>query len=245
MRFNFWLIVLLALAPIFILFAGLTAAGGFDSAAGLAITGIVAAAAFVVGDLARREDESSAAASDDAAPSGQVALPQPIDDADATVGYSAPLRQLHEVDPAYLGYSSRAEVLELLNKLLEAERAGARGAREMSSLADSDRTREALQDVAKDEARFCAMLFDHITRLGETPSTRTGAFHQKLADLQALDYRLELLNRGQGWVVHKLREAVPGIADDPLRSDLQDMLDAHQLNIERCTDLIESAVAGS
>jgi nitronate monooxygenase len=130
-------------------------------------------------------------------------------------------------------------VLALLNKLLESERAGARGAREMSVLADSAQARTALRDVAQDEARFCAMLFGHITRLGETPSRRTGGFHEKLAALPALDDRLELLNRGQGWVVHKLREAVPKIAEDPLRADLEEMLAAHQRNIERCTQLIE------
>jgi nitronate monooxygenase len=243
MRFNIWLVVLLAFAPIFILFAGLTAAGGLDSSIGLEITGIVAAAALVVAYLAKRtDDENSAAASGDAATGERRATPERrLDDA-STVGYSSPPCQLHEVDPSYLGYSSPAEVLELLNKLLEAERAGARGAREMSSLAQSERTREALQGVAKDEARFCAMLFGHITRLGEVPSRRTGAFHEKLAALQALDDRLELLNRGQGWVVHKLEEAVPKIADDPLRADLREMLDAHQRNIERCTELIDSAV---
>lgn len=243
MKFNFWLVVLLAFAPIFILFAGLTAAGGFGSSVGLEITGIVAAAALVVAYLAKRtDDENSAAASDDAMPSERLASPEPRYDDASTVGYSSPACQLHEVDPSYLGHSSRPEVLELLNNLLEAERAGARGAREMSSLAGSERTREALQGVAKDEARFCAMLFGHITRLGEVPSRRTGAFHEKLAALQALDDRLELLNRGQGWVVHKLQEAVPKIADDPLRADLQEMLDAHQRNIERCTELIDSVV---
>jgi hypothetical protein len=244
MKFNFWLVVLLALAPIFILFAGLSAAGGFGSPAGWEISGIVAAAALWVAYLAkRRADENSAATLDDAeaAPVSDSATPESRDDgAVAAAGYSSPPCQLQEVDPTYLGYSSREEVLSLLNDLLEAERTGARGAREMSALADNTQTRTTLSEVAKDEARFCAMLFGHITRLGETPSRRTGAFCEKLAALPALDDRLELLNRGQGWVVRKLSEAVPKIADDPLRADLNEMLAAHRHNIERCTRLVDA-----
>jgi hypothetical protein len=243
MRFNFWLIVLLAFAPIFILFAGLTAAGGFGSSAGWAVTGIVAAAAIVVAYFAKQSaDDSGADASDGAAAVEGSETAESRDDASAA-GYSSPACQLHEVDPSYLGYASREDVLTLLNALLEAERAGARGAREMSVLADNAQTRQALHDVARDEARFCAMLFGHITRLGEAPSRRTGTFHEKLAALVGLDDRLELMNRGQSWVVRKLAEAVPKIAEETLRADLQAMLDAHKRNIERCTRLGESREA--
>jgi hypothetical protein len=240
MRFNFWLIVLLAMAPIFILFAGLSAAGGFESSASWEITGLVGAAALLVAYLAtRRADEDGTGRSEESVPASDSVTAEQRDDAVGAVSYSSPPCQLHEVDPSYLGYSSREEVLALLNKLLEAERAGAQGAREMSALADNSQVRTALRDVSRDEARFCAMLFGHITRLGETPSRQTGGFREKLAALPALDDRLELLNRGQGWVVHKLREAVPKIAEDPLRADLEEMLAAHQRNIERCTQLIE------
>jgi hypothetical protein len=253
MRFNFGLIVLLALAPLFILFAGLSAAGGVGPG-GWEITGLIAAAAFVVAYFARRgsvddaaqqpvEQSVEAAATEGAEASAapQAAVTPEDGEEAAAAGYASPACQLHEVDPVYLGYASRDEILALLNELLEAERAGARGAREMSAMGDSAPTRQALHDVARDEARFCAMLFGHITRLGETPSKRTGAFHEKLAALDTLDDRLQLLNRGQGWVVRKLAEAVPTIADDGLRADLQAMLDAHTRNIERCTRLVASS----
>src|SRR3546814_2777322 len=41
-------------------------------------------------------------------------------------GYASPPCSMHELDPAYLGYLSTAETIELLNELLEGERAGAR-----------------------------------------------------------------------------------------------------------------------
>jgi hypothetical protein len=240
MRFNFWLIALLALAPLFILFAGLSAAGGLVSSAGWEITGILAAAAFVVAYFARQDGDDDAEAADKAEATEGFQSSERRDD-DAAHGYASPACQLHEVDPSYLGYASQDEVRTLLNQLLEAERAGARGAREMSALADTAPTRQALHDVAKDEARFCAMLFGHLTRLGETPSRRTGTFHEKLAALDTLDDRLELLNRGQSWVVGKLADAVPKIADVALRADLQEMLDAHKRNIQRCTELAASS----
>ena len=45
--------------------------------------------------------------------------------------------------------------------------------------------------------------------------------------------RLDFLDRGQGWVVRKLREALPGITDAELRDDLADMLEIHERNIAR------------
>jgi hypothetical protein len=241
MRFNLWLVVLLALGPLFILVAGLAAAGGFASSVGWEVMGIMAAAALVVAHLARQSaDEDDADASDEGATVEASVTPGRRDDAVAS-GHGSPAPGLHEVDPSRPGHASREEILALLNQLLEAERAGARGAREMSALADSAPTRQALHDVAKDEARFCAMLFGHITRLGETPSRRTGPFHRKLAALETLDERLELLDRGQGWVVRKLADALPKIVDDALRADLQAMLDAHVRNIARCARLVRSS----
>jgi hypothetical protein len=243
MRFNLWFIVLLALGPIFILFAGLSAAGGFESSAGWEVMGILVAASLAAGYFAKRsgdrdiEASSKEATSNDAIPTNDAAEPAPERDAGNATGYSSPPCFLHELDPSYLGYASREEILALLNQLLEAERAGARGVRAMSEQSSSARTRTTLREIAGDEARFCAMLFGHITRLGDTPSRLTGAFHEKLAAIEPLDDRLDLLNRGQEWVVRRLRDAIPGIADDLLRADLHGMLEKHERNIERCTQL--------
>ena len=132
------------------------------------------------------------------------------------------------------GHLNRAEVLSLLNQLLEAERAGARGVGAMSKQAVNAESRAILREIAGDEARFCAMLIRHVGRLGGAPSRHTGAFHTKLAALESTHERLDLLDRGQGWVVRKLTEALPRISDTSLREDLKEMLDAHRRNIERC-----------
>ncbi|MGH8681303.1 MAG: DUF6306 domain-containing protein, partial [Burkholderiales bacterium] len=139
-----------------------------------------------------------------------------------------------EPDPGDL---NRTELLALLNQLLEGVRAGARGVGAMSRQAASAGARASLREIASDEARFCGMLIRHVASLDGTPSTQTGAFYAKLAALERADEQLDLLERGQGWVVRKLTEAVPGIADAALCADLREMLEAHLRNIERCREL--------
>ena len=128
-------------------------------------------------------------------------------------------------------------LLDLLGQLLEAERAGARGVGVMSRQAEDARARAALTDIARDEARFCAMLTRHITRLGGVPSTATGAFFDKLMAIEDPAQRLDFLDRGQGWVARKLREALPGITDEALRADLTDMLETQDRNLARSATL--------
>jgi hypothetical protein len=158
-------------------------------------------------------------------------------DDDVTDGYSSPPCSLHELDVSYLGYLAADEVLALLNELIEAERAGAKVVGRLGETATDDNVATTLRAVAKDEARFCAMLRRHVARLGGTPSRKTGLFHDKVMALEGIGPRIELLNRGQGWVARKLREALPRIHDDALRRDLQEMLTVHERNIQRCGEL--------
>ncbi|HMA15358.1 MAG TPA: 5-formyltetrahydrofolate cyclo-ligase [Kiloniellaceae bacterium] len=152
-------------------------------------------------------------------------------------GYASPPCSLHELDASYLGYLDTGETVALLNELLEAERAGARAVAEMARQAEDAPLRAALRDVAMDEARFCAMLTRHVGRLGGTPSRATGAFYDKVMALDAPAARLALLNRGQDWVVRRLREVTARIADGALLTDLSDMLEVHRHNIGRCEAL--------
>lgn len=168
MRFNFWFVIFLALMPVFILFTGLSAAGGFTSSVAWPVIGVVIAAAITVGYLAGRggdellEDTPSEAIprNDPSASSAKSAL-------DSDAGYSS---SLPELEQSYSRYSNREEVLALLSRLLEAERAVARGVRRMSEQATGAQTRTALREIAKDEAQFCAKLSRHIARFDETPS---------------------------------------------------------------------------
>jgi hypothetical protein len=74
-------------------------------------------------------------------------------DSDLPDGASPPCL-MGEADPAYFGYLGRSEVLDLLNLLLECERAGARGVAALAARSTDTEIRDALREIAADEARF-------------------------------------------------------------------------------------------
>src|SRR5580698_7028611 len=79
----------------------------------------------------------------------------------------------------YMGYANRDELLAFLNELLEAERAGARvTARTAADFSDPD-MKSLMQDIWRDETRWCAMLRKWIGQLDGEASPRVGAFHEK------------------------------------------------------------------
>jgi hemoglobin len=151
--------------------------------------------------------------------------------------FSSPACLMHEVSDAYMGYADKAEIVAFLDELLEAERAGARVTLESSRAADSGRPCEVLRIIQQDEARWCAMLVLHIRALGGEPSSKVGAFYGKAMAIADLRERIVFLNRGQGWVVRKLREMLPRVRDSVLHADLADMLRSHEINIDLANGL--------
>ncbi|TDU31145.1 nitronate monooxygenase [Panacagrimonas perspica] len=146
---------------------------------------------------------------------------------------SSPPCQLHELAPEHLGHWSRDACVEALNTLLEAERAGARVAMLTAAQLPEGATRQLVLDIQRDEARWCAVLTRALRASSAEPSRATGAFLGKAMAIADITERLAFLNRGQGWVVRKLQEMLPRIADDALHADLRAMLDSHLRNIER------------
>lgn len=129
--------------------------------------------------------------------------------------------------------SARTALLDALNELLEAERAGARVAMETGRSITAPELAALVEDIHKDEVRWCSMLMRTIKSLGATPSSATGAFHGKAMAIADLDERLKFLNRGQAWVTRKLQALIPQVDDARARADLTDMLQAHHQNISR------------
>ena len=123
------------------------------------------------------------------------------------------------------------ELVASLNELLEAERAGARVTLETARQSRRPAIVELMQHIQHDEARWCAMLLRHIRELGGTASPRMGAFYEKAMAIEDIAERVAFLNRGQGWVVRKLRELIPRVHDAGLSADLHHMLSSHVENI--------------
>jgi hypothetical protein len=165
-------------------------------------------------------------------------------ESDEPTGYSPPC-YLRDTDAAYAGYLTASELVEILNELLEGERAGARATIRFVEESGDKSQRAALRKISIDEARCCAMLARHIRALGGMPSAETGGFYDKLVAIEGLPERLALLNRGQGWVVRRLRDVLRCVRDDRLYEDLKAMLEAHEANIHRCNRLLDAAKAGA
>jgi hypothetical protein len=138
---------------------------------------------------------------------------------------------MHEADDAYMGYAAKDELTALLNELLEAEHAGARVTLESAQAAGSGPIAELMRSIQHDEARWCAMLADQIRMLGGVPTPKVGAFYGKAMAIADLGERVVFLNRGQAWVVRKLREMLPRIRSDRLHADLSEMLRSREANI--------------
>jgi len=153
---------------------------------------------------------------------------------------ASPTCLANEADDAYMGFATREEVAAFLNELLEAERAGTGVALKSAESATGTKFVDLLRDVHRDEARWCAMLLKQLKVLGVPASTKIGAFQDKALAIKDLPERIAFLNRGQGWVVKKLREMLPKVRDDALHRDLTEMLQAHEVNIARATEALKA-----
>jgi len=162
-------------------------------------------------------------------------MTKPKDD-EPIAGVSSPPCSMHEADDAYMGYAGKDDLITALNELLEAERAGARVTLESAHTAGSGPLASVLRTVQHDEMRWCAMLLRHLKVLGAEPSPNVGAFYGKAMAIGDLRERVLFLNRGQGWVVRKLRELLPRVRDAELHRELADMLRSHETNIALAND---------
>jgi len=129
-----------------------------------------------------------------------------------------------------------------LNLLGEAERAGGRVLHELTEQAKSLELREMLKKVGHDEGYYAAELAAHVRRLGGTPSTKTGDFVEKVRAVGDFRGRLELLNRGQRWVIRKIEENVGTVDDAGLKAFLVVMAQGHRVNIGALEDALKEGI---
>src|SRR5215469_3848521 len=134
-----------------------------------------------------------------------------------------------------------------LNTLLEAERAGARVGAALAAEAKAKARGPHWEDLAKvihdDEVHWARALFEALHALGAEPSDKVGDFYGRAMAIEGFEARLAFVNRGQGWVVRKLREILPRLEPGTLHTTLQEMLDAHVVNIDAANAALEKAGA--
>jgi len=131
----------------------------------------------------------------------------------------------------------------LLNGLGDAERAGGRVLHELTELARSPELRELLKKVGHDEGYYAGELAAHVRRLGGAASNKTGDFVEKVRAVNDLHGKLELLNRGQRWVIRKIEESLPTLRDPALCGFLVVMAKGHHMNIGALDDALKEGLA--
>lgn len=119
---------------------------------------------------------------------------------------------------------------KLLQDLLSAERAGAKVAGESLQHCKDPTQRKLLEQIRQGEVDSCRLVLNCLNHLGIEPNRETGAFYAKAMAIESLDERLPFVDKGQQWVIRKLREYLPGCADAFIRSELEKMLKIHEIN---------------
>jgi len=128
--------------------------------------------------------------------------------------------------------------IELLNRLLEAERAGVKvlGAL-IPGIADP-----TVQAMAKrflrDEGMNCQILKTMIENAGAMVSQQTGDFVGKIEALPTIEAKLELLGKGQEWVAKQIRRSrAPGMKVSD-RFLLESIRIQHEENVDALKELL-------
>jgi hypothetical protein len=120
-----------------------------------------------------------------------------------------------------------------LNLLLESERAGVLALEELARDVEHEELRRFLLAGREEEIRNASALEGLIRDNGGTPSDKTGPFAEKMAALDSVRDRLNLMSHGQEWVARKTEEALalapPG---GPIRDYLAAMANRHRAEVE-------------
>ncbi|MGO9602419.1 MAG: DUF6306 domain-containing protein [Candidatus Binataceae bacterium] len=122
---------------------------------------------------------------------------------------------------------------QMLNLLLESERAGVLALDELAGEVEQDELRRFLAGSREEEAGDVRDLENLIRENGGTPSTSTGPFAAKVAALPTVRERLNLMSRGQEWVARKSEEALAfAPAEGPIHDYLTAMANRHRAEVE-------------
>ncbi len=131
-------------------------------------------------------------------------------------------------------------IVDRLNELLEAERAGVETLSRLFAEARTPEILKLFEQVRDDEAWSCAGLARSIKTLGGVLSEKKGDFAEKVMGEPTLAARLRLLNRGQGWVVKRLDGLLGETLPASVSEFLAEMKRRHIINIDACNRLAES-----
>jgi len=129
-------------------------------------------------------------------------------------------------------------LIDRMQELLEAERAGVKCLDVMADQAADAGKKELFTLFRNDEGKFCAGLFGFLQARGAVPTANVGAFADKVIALPTEIERIVLLIKGQSWVVRKIDEIPPGEMNAEEKAFIADMREVHVVNIEKCRKFV-------
>jgi hypothetical protein len=122
---------------------------------------------------------------------------------------------------------------QILNLLLESERAGVGALDALAAEVAQSELRQLLLTSKDDEGATARQLEELIRAAGGTPSDKVGPFADKVAAAASLRDRLQLLIHGEEWVARKVEEALAlAPHSGPIREYLQKMANRHRFEVE-------------
>ena len=120
-----------------------------------------------------------------------------------------------------------------LNLLLESERAGVIALSGLIDDVEQEELKKFLRGSRAMEQRNAEELEALIRDNGGTPSTKTGPFAGKVAALDSIRERLNLLSRGQEWAARKTEVALALAPEpSPIHDYLTAMANRHRAEVE-------------
>ncbi|SLK08879.1 DUF6306 domain-containing protein [Novosphingobium mathurense] len=154
---------------------------------------------------------------------------------------ASPVCYADEASDAYMGYAQRYEILDVLNGLLEVERACSRIALASSQLQETAGYHHLMVGIHDHAARWCGLLGRHIQSLGGYPSQKTDTFFKETMALSEPLERLTFFNLEQTQMVRRLEHLLPRIRDDVLHGDLKALTDKKRADIEWSNEYLHEA----
>jgi len=120
-----------------------------------------------------------------------------------------------------------------INLLLESERAGVIALSTLIEDVEQEELKKFLRGSRAMEQRNAEELESLIRDNGGTPSTKTGPFAGKVAALESIRERLNLLSRGQEWAARKTEVALALAPEpSPIHDYLTAMANRHRAEVE-------------
>ena len=133
-----------------------------------------------------------------------------------------------------------AELAAFLNRMLAAERAGAKAlVAFMDDWPRHSREWSSLREIHLDEAHNCSIIGEMLKRSGTPYSHATGEFYAKAVAVTGGRERIAFLVKGLKWAIREFEQALPQIQREDVRSVFETMRERHRRSIATCESLLK------